>query len=72
MATVLSRVPVDEITAEARQSHPGRTLLTVIAAVFYLIGWLAGRTVLAVAWCATAVKVGWQEGRRGAVSRGAA
>jgi hypothetical protein len=73
MTALLERVvPVDEITAQARQARPGRAVLTVIAAVFFGIGWLAGRMVFALAWCAVAVKVGWQEGRGNAVSRGAA
>lgn len=74
MATVLSRVPVDEISAEARQMRPGRAVLTVIAALFFGLGWLAAKLVtgtwLALTWSAAAVKVGWQEGRRSAVSRG--
>jgi hypothetical protein len=57
------QLPVDEITAQARQVHLGRVLLTVLAAVFFAIGWSAGRFFLGVAWCAVAVKLGWQAGR---------
>lgn len=68
MTAVLERVPVDRITAEARQIHPGRTLLTVIAGVLYGLGWLAAKTLavawLAVAWSFAAVKVGWSDARR--------
>lgn len=67
MATVLERVPVDRINAEARQMQLGRTLLTLLAGFFYLLGWLAAKVVGvvwgAIAWCAAAVKVGWVEAR---------
>lgn len=74
-ASVLDRVPVDEITAQAREIHFWRTVLMVIAGVLFGIGWLTAKTFavlwLAAAWSATAVKVGWREGRaRGADPRG--
>jgi uncharacterized membrane protein YedE/YeeE len=63
-ATVLARVPVDEITAQARQVRPGRTVLTVIAAVLFGLGWVTARVFsvpwLAVMWCGLAVREGWQ------------
>lgn len=72
MTAILDRVPVDRITAEARQVHAGRALLLASAAVLYAVGWCAAKTVavlwLAAAWTFTAVKVGWQDGRRQAVS----
>ena len=68
MATVLDRVPVDRITAEAREIDLARTILSVLAAVLFVIGWLAGKTVGlvlgVVAWSFAAVKVGWQDARR--------
>jgi hypothetical protein len=63
MATVLERVPVDRINAEAQEIHVGRMLLALLAGFFYVFGWLAGKLVGGVAWCAAAVKVGWQESR---------
>jgi hypothetical protein len=63
MATVLERVPVDRIRVEAREIQFGRTLLTIFAAVFFAVGWVAGRAWGALAWSAAAVKVGWQEAR---------
>lgn len=54
---------VDQISREARQVDVGRVLLTLIAAVFYAIGWVAGKALLAVVWCAVAVKVGFNEAR---------
>ena len=68
VAPILQRVPVDRITVEARDVHPVRFLLTLIAGVLYGVGWLAGKVLgavfLAVVWSATAVKVGWQEARK--------
>ena len=64
---VLDRVPVDRITVEARQVEIGRTLLTLLAGLFFVLGWLAAKLVnvvwFAVAWSWTAAKVGWKEGR---------
>ena len=64
MTALTERLPVEEITAQARDVHFGRTLLTVIAAVFYGLGWAVARGFFCVAWCGTAVKLGWQAGRR--------
>lgn len=61
---VLDRVPVDEITEQARQVHLGRVVLTVLAAVLFSVGWLAGAVFMALAWSGTAVKVGWLDARR--------
>lgn len=62
-------VPVERITAEARQVRFGRTVLTVLAALLFSVGWcvakLAGGLWLVVAWAATAVKVGWVEAHKG-------
>lgn len=81
-ASLLERIPVEEITVQAREARPGRAALTVVAAVLFGAGWLAARLLtgawLALVWSGTAVRVGWQAGRaeagvrRGAVSRGAA
>jgi hypothetical protein len=65
VTTITQRMPLDEITRQARQVRFGRVLLTVLAAVFFGIGWLVARLFLAVAWCAVAVRTGWQEGRHG-------
>lgn len=67
--TVLEHVPLERINAEARQIHVGRLLLTALAGFFYLLGWIAAKVTLGVVWCAVAVKVGFQEGRK-AGSRG--
>lgn len=71
--TVLDRVPLDRITTEARQIHFGRLLLTLIAGLFFAVGWSVAKLFavvwFAVAWSAAAVKVGWQEGRKPAAAR---
>lgn len=63
---VLQGIPVDEINARAREIRLGRTLLTMLAAVLYGLGWVTAKTVrviwMAIAWSAVAVKVGWREG----------
>lgn len=74
MTAILDRVPIDRITAEARQIDSKRVALTLIAAVLYGVGWLAARVwgvvgaVLvalwrALVWSATAVKIGWVDAR---------
>jgi hypothetical protein len=65
MATtqLLDRVPVDRIRDEAREIHVGRVLLSLLVGFFWLLGWLAGKVVLGVQFCAAAVKVGWLEAR---------
>jgi hypothetical protein len=55
---------MEQITAEARQVRAGRLLVTLIAAVFYSMGWFAAKVFGAVIWCAVAVRVGWSEGRK--------
>jgi hypothetical protein len=62
VTTITQRVPLDDITRQAREVRPGRVALTVLAAVFFGLGWCAGRAFLGVAWLAVAVKVGWQAG----------
>lgn len=67
--TVLTQVPVEDITARARQVQFGRVLLTIIAAILYGVGWVAAKVLgglwLALAWSVVAIKVGWTEARAG-------
>lgn len=72
MAVVpVDQVPADvrlaRITARARAIRPGRTFLTMLAAVLYGLGWLIAKTFgvlwLALTWCAAAVQVGWEDAR---------
>lgn len=65
--TFLDHAMTERITAEARETHFWRTVLTVIAGLLFGIGWIAYKAVaglwFALAWVGTAVKVGWQEAR---------
>lgn len=58
---------VDRITARAKAIRPGRTFLTMLAAVLYGLGWLVAKAFgvlwLALTWCAAAVQVGWEDSR---------
>lgn len=60
---MLERIDLDRIDAEARQVHLGRVLLTVLGAVFYVIGWVIGAAVTAFVWSYAAAKVGYQDAR---------
>jgi hypothetical protein len=61
---MLDRVPVDEITQQAKQVKFGRAVLTLVAAVLFGLGWVTSRAFavlwLAFAWSWTAVRVGWE------------
>ena len=69
--TLLDRPSAEEITRQAREIRPARTLLSWVAAVLFAVGWLACKTVavlwLAGAWMFVAVREGWRSAR---VSRG--
>lgn len=66
---VLDRVPVAAITARARSMTFGRTLLTLIAAILYSLGWatarVSGACWFVLVWTIAAVKEGWAGARRG-------
>lgn len=70
MAAWSEEIPLDRIATEARQVRFWRTVLTALAGLLFGVGWLVAKGFavvwLAVAWCAAAVKVGWQEARGGA------
>lgn len=65
--TFFDQVMTQRITAEARETHFWRTVLTVIAGLLFGVGWITYKTVAGLwfvaAWIGTAVKVGWQEAR---------
>jgi hypothetical protein len=64
VTTLTERIPLDEITGQARTVRPARTALTLIAAVLFGLGWITARvfTVLwfSVMWCGVAVREGWR------------
>ena len=75
MTTWLDRLPVDDITRQAREIHPGRTVLTWVAGALFALGWLACKVVavvwLAGAWAFVAAREGWREAAGVKVTRGA-
>lgn len=58
---LLERIPVEEISAQARQVRFGETLLRVIAFLLIGLGKVAGYAWLVPVWCALAVAEGWRE-----------
>ena len=64
MTTLTERIPLDDITAQAHEVRPGRTVLTVIAAVLFGVGWVTARVFavlwLSVMWSGVAVREGWR------------
>lgn len=66
MATrLLERVPVDRIEAEAKPVDLGRLLMVLIVGLFYLLGFVARKTVVVagvgLGWMLAAAKTGWQD-----------
>lgn len=61
--SMADRVPLDRIEDRARAARPGRTVLVVIAACLFGLGWVAFKACawswLAAAWCGSAVIEGW-------------
>ena len=64
--STLDRIPLDEITQQARDAKPGRTALTVIAAALFALGWVTAKVFatvwLGLMWAGAAVRVGWKAG----------
>ena len=58
----------EDITRQAREIHPGRTLLSWVAAVLFALGWLTGKTFmllwLIAMWTFVATREGWREASR--------
>jgi uncharacterized membrane protein YciS (DUF1049 family) len=57
-------VTTADITRQAREIHPGRVLLSGIAAVLFALGWIIGKTFMAVwfiaMWMFVATREGWR------------
>lgn len=69
--TLLNPSRVDDITAQAREVDVRRVLLTLVASVFYSVGWLVGAAVRSLTFTIAAVRLGYREGRtRPAGTRG--
>ena len=54
----------EEITQQAREIHPVRTMLSWVAAVLFAIGWLVGKTFMGLwflaMWLFVATREGWR------------
>lgn len=54
--------------APVERAHPlravGRFVLTVLAGVLFVVGWLVGVVWFGLTWLAAAVRVGFREGAR--------
>lgn len=59
-ASALEKIPVERISAQAREVRTGRALLAVVAAVFFAVGYLCGRVVPLLMWCCFAVREGYR------------
>jgi hypothetical protein len=64
VSVVTDRVPVSEISRQAREVHFGATILALFTGVLFGAGWLVSRLFglawLTLAWAATATRLGWQ------------
>lgn len=65
MTTITDRLPVTEITAEARQVRISQLLLVLFLGVFWGVGWLAGKLCLGVVMGAVSVRRGWRDAYHG-------
>lgn len=54
---------VDRVQAQAATVKPLQLLLTIFAAPFYVLGWLVGLVVVALAWAYAAVVMGYRDRR---------
>lgn len=67
MTTTVDRPSVGEITSQAREIHAGRTLLSWVAAVLFVVGWLAWKVFAALwfigAWMFVATREGWRSAK---------
>lgn len=62
-ATVaMDQVSTEQILAQASQVRFSRVLATVIAGVFFALGWAVGRAWTGAVFCALAVRFGFREG----------
>lgn len=60
---VTAQIPVEEITARAREVQFSRVVLTLIMGFFYVIGWTAGHAWVGMVICALSIRRGWLEGQ---------
>jgi hypothetical protein len=63
VARLVDRVPVERISAEARQVNLGRALLVLLLGVFWVLGWLVGMASVGIGFAWAAAKTGFQDAR---------
>lgn len=65
-APLPERIQADRTPPRAadEEAFPGRGVLTVIGAVFYGLGWLAGAIVAILVYIGRAIRYGYRQGRR--------
>lgn len=56
-------IPAAELREQAREVHPGRWLVTAVAAVFVAIGWVPGFIVTVIVFAVASVRFGYLRGR---------
>jgi hypothetical protein len=72
MAVTLERVPLSDLSAQARDVRFGETLLRVIAFLLICVGRVLGYAWLVPVWCFLAVRTGWRDVHPPKVTRGPA
>lgn len=62
-----ARIPVDDIARKAREADPRKVLAILVTAPFWFIGWVIGKTALALwvagAWGWAAISTGLADAR---------
>jgi hypothetical protein len=64
MTSVLDRVDLSRVSAQARDVHLGQTLLKLITGLFLLVGWVIWGVFFTLRWCYAAVKIGFQDAEK--------
>lgn len=54
---------IDDIGADAKDVHVGRTLAKIAVAPFIAIGWIGGRVMSGAAWLGLSIRYGYRLGR---------
>lgn len=63
-AVLLDRPQIDDITRQAHEIRPARTILMWVGALLFAIGWVIHKTFMGAwfvgAWAFVAVREGWR------------
>lgn len=60
---ITAQIPVEEITARAREVKFSRVVILLILGSFYVLGWLGGHAWVGAVSLAFAVRDGWRDGQ---------